>query len=361
MNIWEWIRDFRHQAEKIGDRDRLRLTEFHPRAYYTFGEADPDQALALYEQGRNLALRLNEPGWVLFFDDWRVSTLLWFKRDYRNVLDLAVRNALEARRPEHEHVPLRFIVRRNLICAYQLIDPLGYADRIKAALDELEADFEMVGEEKYLVQDCRMWLDFELGDLDSAQERALRVLTWAEKDAEDFDAAHYAIYACTLLCQVAWQRRDDASIRLWAEAGQELITGTDHKMERCEFSLWQALVARREGREKEARSLCRVAQTQAGRLGMPPSRGYFDPLCAYHLAGDQPERALETRRRERALIAGRGQLADECRNQVEICRLLAQMNLPLQAELQRAYECAARLRAPARYLTDLQAIARTTA
>src|SRR5205085_6105613 len=101
MTVWDWINNYRYDAQRRGDRERIRLGEFHPRAY-ALREIDPDRALSLYDEGRRLALLLHEPLWVLFFEHWRVTMLLWFKQDYAAVLELAIRNSLEARKPLYD-------------------------------------------------------------------------------------------------------------------------------------------------------------------------------------------------------------------------------------------------------------------
>src|SRR5262245_18055988 len=137
MSFWTWIDDCRAEYQKNGDEERLRMTYFRSQAY-EFRETDPDRALALLREGRKLAERLREPWWVVYYGQYRAESLIHFKRDYRQVLDLTVQSSLEVRKPLLAQYPGRFGVYRNLISAYVGIDPFGYAEAIQEALDYLE-------------------------------------------------------------------------------------------------------------------------------------------------------------------------------------------------------------------------------
>ena len=82
MDIWDWVEEYRQRAQANGDEARVRLTWIHPVAYQ-LRETNPDQALQLCEEGRRQAQALNEPWWVLFFDHWKSTALMHWKRDFR--------------------------------------------------------------------------------------------------------------------------------------------------------------------------------------------------------------------------------------------------------------------------------------
>src|SRR4051794_34926010 len=109
MNVWDLVDEFESRARASGDRQRLRLAQIHPEAYH-FRHTNPDQTLALFDEGRRLAVALAEPWWVLFYDHWYLETLIYYKDDYRHIIDRAVRAPLELRKPVHEQHPLRFFI-----------------------------------------------------------------------------------------------------------------------------------------------------------------------------------------------------------------------------------------------------------
>ena len=107
MTIWDWIHDFEQQAREAGDAQRVRLTTIHSEAY-DHRQTDPDRMLSTLHEGRRLALILREPWFVAFFDHWITETLIYYKDDYREVIDQAVRLTLEIRQPAFDRFPLRF-------------------------------------------------------------------------------------------------------------------------------------------------------------------------------------------------------------------------------------------------------------
>src|SRR5258708_6205493 len=121
MPIWDWIHEFEAQARSVGDVQRVRLATIHSEAY-DHRQTDPDQMLAILHDGRRLAVALREPWFVLFFDHWITETFIYYKDDYREVIDLAVRATLEIRKPAYDQFPLRFGVYCNLVAAYLCVD-----------------------------------------------------------------------------------------------------------------------------------------------------------------------------------------------------------------------------------------------
>src|SRR5262249_54502938 len=63
MSRSDWVDAFRAQAEARGDRERLWLADL-PGAAGRFLETDPDVALGMFREGRQLAARLHEPWWA---------------------------------------------------------------------------------------------------------------------------------------------------------------------------------------------------------------------------------------------------------------------------------------------------------
>src|SRR5205809_5720349 len=114
MSGWDWFDLFEMDALRRGDVERNRLGRFHRQAY-EHRETDPDRALALIAEGRRLAEALREPWWALYYDHHRVHALLHFKQDYRDVLELAVRDTVEARKPQYADFPRRIRIYDDLV------------------------------------------------------------------------------------------------------------------------------------------------------------------------------------------------------------------------------------------------------
>jgi hypothetical protein len=357
MTIWDWIRDFRAEAQKQGDEQRHRLSRLHNEAY-ALRETNPERARALYEEGARLARMLNEPWWVLYYDDWRVTALRCFLRDYRNVLDLAVQNTLEVRKPQYDHCPLRFPIHSSLVFTYLGIDPVGYAEPVQQALDYLEQNLSPVGEDKYMVHGGRREFFVEMGWLDRAEEVARRVLAVADGDDDrTSNCVHHSVFNYCDLCEIAWRRPDFEALAQWSAEGERAARRENLQMELGMLLMWQAVAARKGGNDERGQYLCRRAASRVSRLGMPPTSGYYTALSAFHTLGGDLTTALQVRRRELESIAGRGRLAYECTCRTEIARLLAQLGEPVEEALAAAREAAGKLRRPDRYLEEIERLA----
>jgi hypothetical protein len=355
MTDRDWFTRFEAEARASGDRDRLRLLELVWSAD-AVRETQPDRMLALLDEGRRLAGRLGEPWWELFYDDRRAGALMKYKGDARAGLELAVRNALEARKPIYDLFPWRFRVYDHLVVGYLNTDPVGYADEVREALAYLEREVPADGSPRYLVLARRRWLAGEMGRHDEAEALARRALAMAEGDPDQLTARSHAVFCYSHLCEIAWQRGDDEALRGDAAVGEELARGAGHRLELAEFLTWQALLARRAGREQAAARLCRHGARLVAALGMPPDHIYFDALCAYHEEAGELAEAAAARRRELALLAGKGRWAAEVRCRLRLGRLLARLGRLTRADREAAREAVERLRRPEAARAELESL-----
>jgi hypothetical protein len=355
MSIWDWIRDYLEQAARDGHAERLRLGDFHPRAY-ALRETDPGAMLTVLDEGRRHAQALEEPWWEVFFEHWCIQCLLWCKLDYRDVLDRAVANVLRIRRPGFEAFPLRLRVHRLLVAAYLNIDPLGYAEQILEAIIHLEAELENWenGEEKYLVLGDRMAFHLELEEWEAAAAMGARLLRWADADAWRYNARLHLVYTYGNFCALAHRKEDWEALANWSRLGEPLAAAEKYQMRGAEFVLWQALLLRRAGDEHGGLRLHRQGLARLAPLGKPPTAAVFDAICAFHACAGEVEQELEARRSELSTLLDRGRLADEARCRIHICHLLRRLGRPRDEELRLAHAAIARLRKPERYLADLQ-------
>jgi len=343
MNVWEWVDEFEGRAQATGDEQRLRLVSLHPEAY-SLRHTNPDQMLALCEEGRRLALGLHEPWWSLFYEHWAIETCIYYKDDYRHLLDRVVRATLECRKPIYDQHPLRFNVWCNLVAAYLCIDPRGHAEQVRQALDYLESIMPEEGEEKYLLLARRQWFAWELDDLEGSEVLSQRLLAIADADPDRHLALHHTVGVYAHLCRVAYRRRDWARLGEYAATGEELARRRGARFELALFLLWRALMARQEGREEDARRQQRLAAAQMARLGKAPDDAWFEALAAYHEQGDNMTAALRTRDRQLEVIGDKGQLDSEWKCRLERCRLLVKMGRPVAVEAESARQAAHRLR-----------------
>jgi hypothetical protein len=359
MSIWTWIHEFEMEAHERGDRERVRLATLHGEAY-VHRQKDPDRMLALLEEGRQLALRLHEPWWVLFYEHWKLETLIYYKDDYREVVDLAVRATLELRKPVFETYPLRFGIWCNLVAAYLCVEPRGYASAIRKALAYLQTQVPDEGGDRYLLQARRHWFAYEIGELEEAHALALEELAMADSDPDRATARHHEVDTYKALCWIAFRRRDWAGLAEYASTGEERARSVsrDYRYELALFLLWQALCARRDGHSEHAKRLARQGTAQMARLGQPPGESYYDALAYFHEMSENSEESWQVRQRELETTVGKGQLAYECLVRLKRVKLLKKLGAPLEEEIQAVHDATAKLRAPEWYLEELGRVLR---
>jgi hypothetical protein len=354
---WDWMEEFEEEARARGDAQRIRLATLHGEAYDN-RESNPDRALALYEEGWRLAQLLGEPSWVLYYQRWYVHALLHFKRDYRQVIELAVRNTLEARKPQYDDLPHRLSTHEDLIGAYMGVDADGYADQIEEALNYLEeATPDQLGRKLFLQA---MWRDFYLqrGMIPEAFESCQRSLALIGANHDNSTAQHYAVFVFSALCAIHFHQGDWERLSEASEAGVEIARQVGHKLEMSECLAWGSVAARHAGKEEAARRLHVKASNQIARLQMPPTDVYFDALSAYHELAGELEESLAVRRKELETVKGSGRFAYECRVWIRVSRALARLGRPCGEELQGARELAGKLRRPEAYLRQVERIGR---
>src|SRR5262249_25814461 len=143
---------------------------------------------------------------------------------------------------------------------------------------------------RYLLLARRRIFCLELERFDEAFEWAMKELTLADGDHHDRSRAeHFQVFVYCALCQVAHARGDWDNLAEWSETGDAITRRVGHQVELSELLAWRAAVARKRGEEDKALRLCRSAGSRQKAQRMPPSRGFYEGLCAYHeLGGDLP-------------------------------------------------------------------------
>ena len=102
-NLSDWIVERQQAYHAAGDEQRYFLADGWNRAF-KFRETDPDQAIQLFYEARQLAEQLEEPWWIMTADHWRLAAMMHFKKDYRQVVELAVQNVVMAAKSERRGV-----------------------------------------------------------------------------------------------------------------------------------------------------------------------------------------------------------------------------------------------------------------
>ena len=351
---WQWFLDFENEAERRGDAERGRLLQIHIEAL-DMPERDPDRTLAMLREGRQLAEMLDEPWWVLLFEQWHVHGTIHYQKDFRNLMDAAMRNVLKVRKPLYARYPQRLWIYNDLLTVCLCTDPLGYAERIREGMAYVEGEIQPgMTDSEYLLHDRKVCFALEQRRRLEAQQFAFGALARLDEDSDQDVAGHYRIHIHLLLCLIAYGDRNWAELRSWSLVAEESARqGTEYRHALALALMWRAVAARQAGERSEAARLCRSARTRMERLGTPPDSDYFDAWAGYHeLAGNSPQ-TLRVREQEIETLRDKGRLAQECAVLIECCRLRALMGELRPENVHAADTAAQKLRKPDRYLADL--------
>jgi hypothetical protein len=352
--FWDWV--YARQAEYhiAGDRERARLPLYWGQAF-EFRETDPAHAEAILREGWHLAQSLGEPWWTMVLLHWRLQSLMHWLKDYREVVELAVRNSVAASKPENAAFPARWYVYLDLATAYRGVDPEGYAAPIREALAYLERDIPDVPlSERYLMLENLRGFHLECGDIAAAESVATWMQELADRDTDRHRVAHYLTCNYSDLCAIAVRQEDWNKLADAATEGENAARTAGLQMELCEFLTWQAVLARRAGDEPRARRLHATAAAKIAGLRMPPQREYPDAVALFHELGGELDKALPVRDRELAVLADHGRFAYECEAHLKRAALRAKMGLLRREDLDAARQVACKLRKPERALTEIE-------
>jgi hypothetical protein len=353
MKMGDWLASEAQTIRQGGEPDRLRLLECYAQAYRA-RETNPDLAVGCFDEGRQLATKLGEPWWALFYAKERVDALLHFKRDYRRVLDLAVQTVVEVRKPQNAMYPGRLGIWDSLLAAYLGIDPEGYAGEIQQALDYLEREVPPEPDgARYLLLARKRIFHRECGRLAEAYDTSMEELNLGAADPDKSRAIHFGVFTYCELCQIAAAIQQFQTVGEWATTAAEFARHVGHQCELSEALAWQAVAALQAGETDRARRTYQTATTTAGRLLMPPKQGYYNALALYHQKHGDWDRVLSVHEAELETVADRGRLLLECRVRIKCCALLARLNRLQPAAVKAAREAAGKLRQPDKYLQEI--------
>jgi hypothetical protein len=354
MSDWQWFNDFDREARQRDDPMPGRLLQIHEQGFQ-LRETCPEQALALFAEGQRLARSYGHLWWVMLFEHWQVHGTIYYKRDYRNILDGAVQNLLNVRKPAYAGYPQRIWVASDLITIYQCVDPLGYEDEIRAAIAYLESE---VGEElsaaRYLLQINKVTFALDHESLDEALNLTSIAQGWLESDPDRHTAGHFRVDFTAYPAVIAFKKRDWTELAAAATVAEEAARQRNVHNSLANALMWQAVAARHSGDSKRAGRLFRAAQTQRRKLGRPPGSWFYLVWATYQELGDSLPRVLQIRNQEYNDVRNRGMLAYECWILTEICRLKTALRTYQPEDREAAYQAALRLRKPQGYLAALE-------
>ncbi len=358
MSSWQWFNDFNQEAKKRGDDVPDRLMELHRQAF-ELRETDPDRTLAMFKEGQRVATAYGHPWWVMLFAQWEVHGAIYYKRDFRNILDSAVRNLLTVSKPTYTGYPQRLWVTCDLITIYQCVDPVGHEEAIQAAITFLETEGSAESyNARYSLQFNKINFALSRKDLDEAMDLTMAAQGWLEADPDRHTAGHYRVDFTSYPAVIALTKRNWTELATTAEIAEEAARQSNRQLSLASALMWQAVAARNLGDGKQSARLFRAAQAQRSKIGGSPTSWFYDAWASYQeLAGSLPE-VLQIRNQEYNDIRNRGMLSYECWILTELCRLKIALGTFQPEDRETAYQATLRLRKPQSYIAALESAVR---
>jgi hypothetical protein len=347
VDLWGWVSRARAAARRAGDEARVRLTSLDKEAWGIF-ETDPHRALALYEEGLQLAEQLQEPCWQIFYKYWRIEAYIFYLCDLREAKRLAVDLAVEARKPVYGHCPVRARIYRILVDSYLFSDPIGYANQIQENLDYLENEVPLDEDTWRLIPGRRSTLAIYLDQFEEAQRHAL---TYLERSQDsDFRLSD----AYSELSHISFKLGEFDKLFEYAQTGEVHARRIERQGSLAELLLWQAVYYQLQDREKEAKRLVQQAQRHISNIAR--AEAGFISLAQYYEIGGELEKSLAERAKIIAFSEKCGFEHNAIETRIEYCKLLVKMGLPVEKEAGEARARANQMPRPEHYLKKLDAL-----
>ncbi|MEO8609257.1 MAG: hypothetical protein ABI690_15305 [Chloroflexota bacterium] len=292
---------------------------------------------------------------VLFMNHWILQTLIFHVEDLKTAYDLAVKTAIEARKPQYAHMQEHICTQQDLILTYLGMDPEGHEHLIDEAIKFMAQEITGPMQCRFCLQELRCSFEVARGKIDDAQAETNRYLSMADEATSSSHKRHHKTVAYASMCDVAYRQQDWTLLLNSALQGELLSAGEDQHVERhAYFVACQALAQRKLGAEDQANLAYRRATMQASEItGMTLPRGFYDTLCLYNEATGAWDAALKLRDRQLAEIADKGQPYWESRVRLERIRLLKALGQPIADDAAATRPVIGRLKRSDKFTAEL--------
>lgn len=328
IDINGWLKNFERQVRLEGDEERARLLELYHRAL-NLRFKHPENALALFRQGADLARQFNEPCMELFHEFYAGETLMTFLIREKEGLELATRIVTKAGQPQYLRCPTRCYAYLLLIKAYYGMDVIGYAPEIFDMIEFMEREIALDKDTHCRLQGYRVRVGFQIDQHEQAEKDALKYLELAQVTGHTADAYYLLIMLADHL-----EKEDD--ILKYAALRGEMALKTREMVNYSMSLLWQAVILRKRKEEADAQRLFMQGLAQFSTLGITRNREYYNLISRFYEAGEEYEKALALREEQIRAIQDYGDYHWLWSTHLKRCKLLKQMNRLTPADIEAA-------------------------
>lgn len=311
-------------------------------------ESDPDAAIDLLVQGRKDAIERNNDEWRLIFEHWRLQVTINEKRDFNLANRLVIESVVESRKPQYQNFREYICIQNDLILVYNGIDPIGYSDDIKEAID-ITIDMTTPDMACHYCQN-RALIDYyrHARQDKSAREQAAKFF------AMTYNEPHYRIQAFTNLCYFSLQDEAWSDLHTLAEQGKDLAGDGEHESEWIEFKAYEMLALYHLGKVEAAEKAYELLRYRASTLKMVQGGDYYSLIRKYYEARNELHAALKMQDEYIATLVNSGRYYWECLARIERIRLLKLLERDYDSEVDRVRKLSQNLKSQVQMLKCLE-------
>ncbi len=349
-DLWGWFNRYAAQAHIEGNPLKQRLVVVYDQGWEALRAEESERALALFNEGAELARRLQEPCWELFFDYWAAETYIFYLTDYKNGLDRAVKTAARAHKDAYLPCPVRARVYYTLVYAYFLIDSLGYEDKIREMLAYMQREIPLDTDTLQRMQYIKAGLAFALEDYDTC-EQEIQVYMDMSIGNDHRESGGY-----NMLRRIAYARGDIKLAFSFAFQFEQRSRYSRLQNSVSHSLLCQGAYAQMLGQPERAAQLIAQGKAHHERYGLKRMSTYFDHLCLYHELLEEHEESLRLRKEQLAEATEIDSIDYLSYVHLQYLRLRGRMGLELTEALQAARACTDKLLKPQQFLDKLKRI-----
>ena len=345
-DLWGWFFKEHRTASPI----KHQMIEHYDKGWDAMRAERGDEAVGEFTMGLEIAKKLEEPCWQLFFEYWRAEAYHFCVEDYRKALNDIVQAAAHAHKPQYLNCAVRGRVYYTLVQIYYDIDCSGYEDKIRETLkflkDQVPLDLDTIRRMQYL----KAGIAYHQEDYDTAEREAWQYMEMSS------DSSHRQSDGYAILSMIEYARGNLKKSLEHCYLSEAKSIDADLQLAIIDNRLQMAVIHCYLGNKQVASNHYQQAITHQQRLGAKPQFDYYNLICEYHELTDNPAEALAQRQASlQAMIESSG--PDHIvKTHLNYCRLLGRLGHDMTDAFQEAKKAADLLIKPAWYLAKLKQI-----
>ena len=348
VDLWGWFNEERRRAIMGGNSLKYQMTQHYYNGWDAMRAERGDEAVSHFMMGLDIAKKLNEPCWDLFFEYWCSEAYVFVVNDYQKALEYIVQTSARAHKPQYIQCPVRARVYYTLMHIYYETDVLGYEEKIREIIKYMEDDIPLDDDTAYRLQYKKASLAYDLEDYATAKQELAHYMSLVVNNAHR-QTSGFSLQS--LLDYTAGDLQSALENSIQTEKNARIA-----KLERSVINamLRQATLHHRMGNIDEADELYYRGLAYQKQFGVNSMPYHYNAVCEYLEIAVDAEQALKLREESLETIPKFGSPDYTTSAHLSYCQLLGRMGRDTTHALKQAREAAKLLIKPARYLSKLQ-------